>query len=118
MRTLDLAAVRALPAVGDQPRDRWADQRNLLDELLDRLDLFNPASTLRAARQGHVDFRIDVGGNDAVGTGVPLGATGPSALLIRDLLGVSTPERRRLTSCLALGLVELVAEGLVLGHQV
>ena len=59
-----------------------------------------------------------MGGNDAVGTGVSLGATGTFALLVRDFLGVSTPGRRCLTSCLALGLVELVAEGLILGHQI
>jgi hypothetical protein len=118
MGALDLAAVRALPPVGNQPRDRGADRWNLLDELLDRRDLFNRASALWAGREWHLGVHIDMHGNGAVGTGMPLGATGPFLLLVGDFLGLSTTERRRLTKCLTLGVIEFVAEGLILSHQI
>ena len=51
-------------------------------------------------------------------TGVPRGATGPFPLRFGDSVGVAASERRGLPSGVALGLVELVAERLVLGHQI
>ena len=110
--------MRALSAVGDQPGDHRADRRNLLNELFDRLDLFNRASTLRTTSKGHIDLRIDMGGNHAVGTWMSLGATRPFPLLFGDFLRVSTTEGCGLTSCLELGLIKLVTEGLILGHQI
>jgi hypothetical protein len=40
------------------------------------------------------------------------------ALFFGDFLGVSATERRCLTSRLTLGLIELVTEGLILGHEI
>ena len=118
MSALDLAAVGALAAVGDQPGDAGADRRDLFDELLDRLDPFDRAAAVRTGRQRHLDLLIDVRGHGAMDTGMPLGATGPFPLGFGDFLGVAASEGRGLSSGLALGLVELVAQGAVLGDEV
>jgi hypothetical protein len=59
---------------------------------------------------------VEMRGNGAVCTGMSLRATRPFLPLFGDLLGFSATERRRLASCLTFGVVELIAEGLVLGH--
>jgi hypothetical protein len=45
---------------------------------------------------------------------VTLGTPRPFLLAVRDLPGIRPPERRRLTSPLALGLFELITEDTVL----
>jgi hypothetical protein len=59
---------------------------------------------------------VEMRGNGAVCTGMSLRATRPYLPLFEDLLGFSATERRRLASCLTFVVVELILEGLVLGH--
>jgi hypothetical protein len=115
---LNLAAVRALAAVGNQMGDPGADRRNLLNELFDWLDGSDGTTTVRAGWKQNLDMIVNVRGHNAVGTGMPLGATGPFPPRLRDFLGVATTEWRGLPRSLTLGLVELIAEGLVLCRQI
>jgi hypothetical protein len=118
MGALDLAAVGTLAAVSDQVSDPGADRRDLLDELLDRLDPRDRPAAVRAGRQRHIDMLVDMGGHGAASAGVSVGASGSLPLALGDLVGVAATERRRLPGGLPLGFVELVAQRLVLGHQI
>jgi hypothetical protein len=98
--------------------DPGKDRRDLLNELLDWLDGLDGTTTVRAGRKRNLDMIVNVRGYNAVGTGMSLGASGPFPPRLRDFLGVATTEWRGLPRGLALGLVELIAEGLVLRRQI
>jgi hypothetical protein len=85
--------------------------------LLDGLDGLDPAAATRASGQRYLEMLVDEGGDGPVDAGVPLGSTGSLPAVFGDFPGVAAAERRGLPSGLALGVVELVAQGLAFGDQ-
>jgi hypothetical protein len=117
VRAGDLAADGAAAAVRDQSSDPRPNRRDLLDDLLDRLDVRHRAAAARAAGRGDVDVLVDSIGDDAALASMPLGPSRPLPAALGDLQRLAPPERRRLPRPLPHRLVELVAKLAVLGFQ-